>query len=213
MKQTDDAKWHDLSRLWDQQSAPDLPETEIESLLGSVRRHHRAFRRSIFWRDIRESLVGLLLAAFFSYVAFSETGYARAGACVLVAACVGVTVAFCWTRFRARRIRPAGDHDLRKEIEASLAEVEFQICLLRNVRWWYLMPLAFGLLAWLFGSVIESPTLPSVVGFVLVLPIIGLVFAWVERLNHKAIREDLSPRAESLQSLIDQFPESAGTDH
>jgi len=207
MNKPEDVKWNDLSRLWNAQHAPVMPEAEIESLLDRVRRHHRAFRRTVFWRDLRESLVGLLLAAFFSYIAFTETGYGRAGAFILVAACLGITGVFAWTRMHARAIRHSGAENLRREMEAALAEVEFQIRLIRNVRWWYLLPLVIGIMAWLFGSLLESPTLSSLVGFVLVFPIVGIVFAWVDKLNRNAVREDLTPRAESIKSLLDQFRE------
>ena len=47
-------------------------------------------------------------------------------------------------RVRHKRRPPVPSEPLRQCVESSLAEVEHQIWLLRNVLWWYLLPLALS---------------------------------------------------------------------
>ncbi len=64
---------------------------------------------------------------------------------LLMGACVTFVGVFMLVdRWRQRRRRPAHDGTLRACTEASLAEVEHQIWLLRNIFWWYLLPCLIG---------------------------------------------------------------------
>jgi hypothetical protein len=56
--------------------------------------------------------------------------------------------------FRAARQRPS----LRSSIERSLAQVEHQIWLLRNIFWWYLMPPGAAMTIWLAHFAWQSRT-------------------------------------------------------
>ena len=48
-------------------------------------------------------------------------------------------------RMRHKRQPPEPGEPLRQRVESSLAQVEHQIWLLRNVLWWYLLPMALAI--------------------------------------------------------------------
>ena len=88
-------------------------------------------------------------------------------------------------------------------IKVSLAQVEHQIWLLRNVLWWYLLPFTVGIA--LFWSHVAWQARDNVAG----LKFIGLCFAGlfvlytgIYYLNQYAVRKGLIPRRRELESLL-----------
>jgi len=136
---------------------------------------------------------------------------------------MGVTMSLPWTwylvipglvwiaafmlldRRRQRRKRPAPGESLRGHVEDSLAELEHQIWLLRNVVWWYLLPLAlpmftfFGQVCW---RVRHLGVGEAVAGFVLMVGFVLAVFTFIAWLNRAAIRSQLEPRRQELAALL-----------
>jgi hypothetical protein len=108
-------------------------------------------------------------------------------------------------RMRQRK-RQAGPADsLVRGVESSLAEVEHQIWLLRNVHWWYLLPLTIPILAFfvqVFWQVPGAAVWESAVATSFGAAIVGGVFAWIYRLNQAAVRATLEPRRQELASML-----------
>lgn len=50
-------------------------------------------------------------------------------------------------RARQKKRRAGPGHSLVREVEGALADVEHQIWLLRNVFWWYQLPVVVPILA------------------------------------------------------------------
>ena len=139
-----------LKQAWQTQSSQTRLTIDAELLLEEVRRNQQYFAATIFWRDVREVGTALLLVPVWLYlgVKFSLpwTWYLTVPVLVWVA---GYMLA---DRMRHRRQPPEPGEPLRQHVESSLAQVEHQIWLLRNVLWWYLLPLALSILAF-FGQV------------------------------------------------------------
>jgi len=100
---------------------------------------------------------------------------------------------------RHKRQPPEPGEPLRQRVESSLAQVERQIWLLRNVLWWYLLPLALtilvfvGQVAWKlrFGGWQTALALSGIVLLVVV------AFAGIHRMNQDAVRSELGRDARS----------------
>ena len=90
-------------------------------------------------------------------------------------------------------------------MESSLAQVEHQIWLLRNVFWWYLLPLALSMLAF-FGQVAWQDAVGRLVDGSRRIaewsPWSCIVFAGVYWLNQNAVRSELEPRRQELEALL-----------
>ena len=79
-----------------------------------------------------------------------------------------------------------------------------QIWLLRNVGWWYLLPLAVPAMAFV-GHVIwlsAAGGLGAAVVTAVAGAVAGLSLAGVYRLNRAAVRDELEPRRRDLQALL-----------
>lgn len=113
-------------------------------------------------------------------------------------------------RVRQRRKQPGPGDTLRSSIESSLAQVEHQIWLLRNIFWWYLLPPFAAMMVWLGHLVWRSRNngLEALAGFGVVAVFFVLVEWFIYWLNQYAVRKDLEPRRKELQTLLRSLNES-----
>ena len=191
-----------FQQAWQGQSSQTRLMVDAELLLKEVQRNQRHFTATIFWRDVREVGTALLMVPLWFYLgvklSLPWTWYLTVPVLVWVA---GFMLA---DRMRHKRQPPASGEPLRPRVESSLAQVEHQIWLLRNVFWWYLLPIAlpvlafFGQMAWLVRS---GGWWTAPVVALLVLPaVIALAAAY--RLNQDAVRSELEPRRQELETLL-----------
>ena len=191
-----------FQRAWQSQSSQAHLKVDADLLLKELQRNQHYFTAVIFWRDVREVGTALLMVPLWIYLgvklSFPWTWYLTVPALVWIA---GFMVA---ARMRRKRQPPASGEPLRKRAESLLAQVEHQIWLLRNVFWWYLLPVALsgmaflGQISWLVRA---SGWLAALVVVLVVL--VGVVtFAAIYRLNRDAIRSELEPRRQELETLL-----------
>ena len=135
----------DFKQAWKGQ-----PRMKIDAdlLLKEVQRNEQSFNAMIFWRDFREVGIALVTVPLWIYLGVRNsspwTYY------LVVPALLWVAGFMLVDRGRHQR-QPSESDPLRRHVEGSLAEVEHQIWLLRNVHWWYLLPMAAAMLAF-FGQ-------------------------------------------------------------
>jgi phosphoglycerol transferase MdoB-like AlkP superfamily enzyme len=160
----------------------------------------------LFWRDTREVGVAAGLTVLFLFWSIKDRVWSLNW---LALACLWVGIFMLVDRWRQRRKRPVTNDPLRSCIEASLIQVNHQIWLLKNVFWWYLLPLAIGAgifiisLAWeipIEGRVSRSEMVGLLLGSSAI--ICGLSFWLVYWLNQLAVRKHLEPRRQELESLL-----------
>jgi hypothetical protein len=191
-----------FQQAWQSQSAQSRLTINAELLLKEVQRNQRYFTAIIFWRDVREVGVALLLVPIIIYhgitLSLPWTIF------LSVPAVIGVAAFLLVDRMRHGRHSPEPGEPLRQRVEGSLAQVNHQIWLLRNVFWWYLLPLAIPMLAF-FGQIAWEIRLGGWLG---VLATAGLgaqvvvVMVAVYWLNQTAVRSELEPRRQELEALL-----------
>src|SRR6516225_10223683 len=78
----------DFQKSWQSQDAAKTISINADVLLNQVRRKQQCFRRTIFWRDVREVGVAALLVPVFAYNGWKThwTLYLSAFACFVVGA-------------------------------------------------------------------------------------------------------------------------------
>lgn len=185
---------------WQSQPAPAV---RAGPLLDEVRRDARAFDATIFRRDAVEVGTALLMAPAWVLIGVTQslpwTWYLMVPSLLWVA---GFLLA-------DRRRRPAQPADpaapLAESAAESLARVEHQIRLLRGVAWWYLLPLAVPMLAYVaqVNWRIAGNVAGTVAGTAVVAALLGLIFYGVYWLNQTAVRNELEPRRQKLRALLD----------
>src|SRR4051795_1079315 len=189
-----------LQDAWQSQPPPAI---DTDGLVREFRGGQQRFAAMIFWRDVREVGVCLLLLPVWVGmgvgIGLPWSWYLVMPGIVWIAAFLTVD------RIRQGRHRALPGDPLVRGVESSLAEVEHQIWLLRNVQWWYLLPLAVPMLAFFahtFWRALRGNVWEAAIATTLAAAIVGGVYGWVYWLNQKAVRSTLEPRQRELQGLL-----------
>jgi CubicO group peptidase (beta-lactamase class C family) len=191
-----------FQEAWKAQSAQTRVTVNADLLLQEVQRSQSNFRSMIFWRDFREVGVALVMLPMWFVMGYvlspPWTWYLTVPALLWVIGFIAVD------RMRHPQKAPGPGDSLLTGAKDSLAQVEHQIWLLRNVAWWYLLPFTVSILAFFahvcwqasdnwgefFGSTaIMTTSLLALYGFIY----------W---LNQYAVRKQLEPRRQELLALL-----------
>lgn len=195
---SDDGTFDDWKDTW--QAAGDAdPTLSDEELLGLVKERSEAFDKKIRRRDRREGIAAALVFLFFSLQLLDPSWVVRIGALVVM----GSSAFVYWTLRRARtgHAPPTPEKPVAEAIQAEREKVEEQIRLLEGVLWWYIAPLAVGLLMVVAGNAGLSWFTLGYGTFVLA------VGAGVYYLNWREVRTNLRPRRDELTRLLRQVEE------
>jgi hypothetical protein len=198
----------ELQKTWQKDAAGTKLTIDSNLLLQEVKRNKDFFESAIFWRDVREVAAGTLailgflgFAVFFFYCGFTLVALGSAVAALFT---LWVVLFFIVDRIVQRKRRPSQDKSLTACIEDSLRQFNHQIWLLKNVFWWYLLPPGIGVLV-LAGSIAwqgHTAGKPMLIKLLEYLTFVALVFWGVYLLNRRAVRKDLMPRRQELESLL-----------
>ena len=196
-----------LKQAWQAQTERPRLTIETDLLLKEVQRNQQYFAATMFWRDVREAGVAILLVPVWLYMGVSLalpwTWYLTIPALAWIALCMLRDL----MRHKSTAADPA--EPLRRRLENSLAEVDHQIRLIRNIFWWYLLPLALPVMAfiihltWLtwYGNWF-------VVVVYAALALLATVAFWCGYLvNQTAVNTSLIPRRQELEALLASLDE------
>ncbi len=196
----------ELKQAW-QASARRLT-IDADVLLKTVQRNARDFNRTIFWRDVREAGGSLLMVPLWFYLgpkfSLPWTWYLGVPGLLWIAGFMIVD------RLRQKKQQPRLETALGECIVSSLAQVEHQIWLLRNVLWWYLLPVALPILAF-FAQVSWQARVGgwwTVLIFTAMVVFEVVVLGWVYWLNQHSIQVELEPRRQELRALRESLKDS-----
>ncbi len=172
-----------------------------ERLLNEVRRNHRSLETTLFWRDAREIVVAVILTAIFVYLGQQGGSWSYY---VVAVGCFWVGAFMLLDRWFQKRHRSSNDASLRSSIQASLIQVNHQIWLLKNIFWWYLLPIAIGMVAVIGDEMWKKRAegLVSYMGQAAYIVFCFLLFYGGYWLNQRAVEKELEPRRKELQTLL-----------
>lgn len=198
----DDAKalWSsDNESTRDDMSTHSLSDTD---LLRLVKEQAHAFDKKIWRRDLLESIAAVFVFLFFGWIAWHDPSWlVRSGALIVM----GGSALIFWRlrRARTRHAAPSADQPVAAMLRTERTKIDAQIHLLESVLWWYIAPLAIGLLLVTVGDS-GWTTFTFVYGAIILLGGAGIY-----AMNQRAVRRSLRPRREELTRLLDQVEERA----
>ena len=171
-------------------------------MLTIVMERAKRFDRKIKARDLRECLAAALVTAFFAFVAWrSPNALARAGN--LMVAASGLWIVFYMLRYGREAPSLAADRSLADFQQALLRKSEHQIRLLKNVKYWYLLPPYVGLLLASAGIVMArtaegQPGWPQLIAMAIYTAVFGSIW-WLNEVY--GVRKLRGERARLLEEM------------
>ncbi len=200
----------ELQKSWQAQQIDPQIAIDSELLLKEVKRNKEYFESAILRRDIREIGCAVLLIALFLYFGIKHNLWPM---WLLAILCLWIGVFMFADRIVQKRKLPRLSDSLFDCVKNSLAQVNHQIWLLKNVLWWYLLPLGAGLLIWfcycgLSAMLSENPSTKYLL-FILTCIVGTILLYWgVYWLNQYDVRKDLLPRKQELEQLLHSLKNS-----
>ena len=195
----------ELKNIWSQQPATSAAVVRLTpEVIWRLAGESMRFKRTIFWRDVREWLATILLAGGFLYIAFRDDHIHWPMIAAAVIVCLPMTYV---ALRRPKRPIPETAAQLGDHLRASIAEVRYQLELLRSVARWYLAPIAVSGAIFLLDGFFTAPA-PSGKRFLLIPPflfgafVIAAVFYAVWKLNQFTARKHLEPRLRQLEETL-----------
>lgn len=187
--------FEDIQNAWKHQAPVGRIKVERTTLMKLIKRDQKTLQKTLFRRDFLEVGTALILVPIWIWLGQSEpwTWYLAIPGCLWIAGFLIID------RFLQRRKTSAESDPLKKSIKGALAQVNHQIYLLKNVFWWYLLPLLLPLsiyfthTGWLSG---DLGTATIDIAFTC------LLFFGIYKLNQRAIRKDLIPRRDELENFL-----------
>jgi len=164
---------NDLRTLW--QSQHPLKEEEVKKMRERLVAKAKSFERKIRWRNLREYLAALLVLPFFlAGQSHARGALDRAGMLVLAGACVW-TVVYLWLKHR-REQRPQEELSIQEYRERLIGGYDRQIQLLKQAKYWYVLPFYAGFLPLSAGGIVrEWEKRQSLSWFNLLMPLVFTV--------------------------------------
>ena len=198
----------ELQKTWQSQQTDPKLAIDPDLLLKEIKRNKGWFESAIFWRDVREIGIAFLLVPFFLYHGITNGLWPL---WLMALLCLWVGVFMVADRIVQRRRQPCLSDSLFNCVKSSLAQIDHQVWLLRNVLWWYLVPLGTGAIIWFsyFGiSTMMSDYSMSIgeIFFILACIVGTILLYWgIYWLNQRAIRKELAPRKHELEDLLNSL--------
>ncbi|HEV2456109.1 MAG TPA: hypothetical protein VGY98_17730, partial [Verrucomicrobiae bacterium] len=182
--------FEDLQKTWQSSKSAATITISTDALLKEVRRNQRQFWATIFWRDVREVVVIFLLALFFTFFGLYAGNWTNL---LIGLGCFFVCSFFIVDRLVQRKRRPTANDPLKACIESSLHQVNHQIWLLKNIFWWYLLPvvLPLGIFAFLDLWHKRHHGASAIAGAVVYIVICILTYWGVYWFNQYGVRKSL----------------------
>ena len=143
----------ELDELWCGQTIG--PPRKGEDMLAIAIKKANQFDRTIKVRNWTECGASVAVAVLFGFLAWHAPNLlTRAGS--LAVAASGLWIVFVMLRYGREAAAPGPDQSLAGFQQALLRKYDHQVRLLKNVKYWYLLPLYVGLLLRIAGEMQAS---------------------------------------------------------
>lgn len=189
-----------MQLLWQQDPGTGRFSIDADSMHREILKQSKRFDSQVRFRDYLEGTLGFLIAIFFAVVPVLMRGaapwYADWAWFALSAGCLFVACAFVYQRRQAQQWTTDDSQPISTSLRNSRDHLEHQIYLLRNVLWWYCLPIELPLVLVAFTS-------PMFEGFRVAYTLASLAFmGGIVAYNLWHVRHNLMPQRDAVTHLL-----------
>ncbi len=194
-----------MQLLWQQDPGTGRFSIDADSMHKEILKQSKRFHSQVRFRDYMEGTLGFLIATFFAVAPILLRGsapwYADWAWFVLSGGCLLVACAFVYQRRQARQWKTDDSQPIRTTLLNARDHLDHQIHALKNVLWWYCLPIELPLLLVTFTS-------PMFEGFRVTYALATLVFmVGIVAYNLWHVRRNLMPQRDAVVHLLESTAE------
>lgn len=195
----------ELRQTWKHEIIMLENDVGLANSTSSIEAEARKFAASLIRRDLRETIVCIIVAPMVVYELFhSNNAISQFGNILLLVTLIFIPMSL-W-HIRKRSQGPC--FSIKSFLNAEISSIQKQITLAKNVLWWYFLPIYFGIMLQVSGNnLARSGTMELSASSVFYLLICALFFAGVHLVNLRYVQNDLAPMLEKLQQLRGELKE------
>ncbi|MDO6601665.1 hypothetical protein [Arenibacter palladensis] len=184
----------ELIKIW--QSSPNQERIKFEKskLMIDVQSSLDRFHRTIKYRDLMETIPGIIIIPIFVYIAYTiPFTLSKIGAIWIILSIIYIIIRLQ----KAKKIRPGSFTETYRDYLIKTKEYLFiQKKLLDTVIYWYFSPIAIGIVLFSIGAINNIKDLLVNLGGLIVSGIIVYI------LNKRAIKKQITPRLKKIDELL-----------
>ncbi|WP_085500109.1 hypothetical protein [Arenibacter troitsensis] len=184
----------ELIKIW--QSSPNQERIKFEKskLMIDVQSSLDRFHRTIKYRDLMETIPGIIIIPIFVYIAYTiPFTLSKIGAIWIILSIIYIIIRLQ----KAKKIRPGSFTETYRDYLIKTKQYLFiQKKLLDTVIYWYFSPIAIGIVLFSIGAINNIKDLLVNLGGLIVSGIIVYI------LNKRAIKKQITPRLKKIDELL-----------
>lgn len=189
-------KFEDLENSWRQQKKEKDMYTQ-DDLLKIINTQMSAFDSKIQSRDHLEIAAVALIVIIFGILFFTvQSWWMKLGCWTLVFSGICIAFKLYTTQKQENGNQLSFNKSLRKQLHDELDKVQRQKKLLKNVFWWYLLPIFTGLVFFTIGLNV------AVTLKIVYLAIMTVVYAWIWKMNQAEAHNKFDPIIRNINEAI-----------
>lgn len=197
---------NEIKKIWRRQQKSEEVACSKKELKAIVNNKMRSLEEEIKRRDRIEIVACGIIIAIFGVILFTTTSiWTQMGCVTVVSSACYICYKLKAAQFVEIKEEQSPDRPVRLHLKQELEQVEKQKKLLKNIAWWYIIPLTVGLLLITIGG---QSTLFYKVTYMAAVILFG-IFVWY--LNQKTVRKKFDTLEKEIKKAI-AFIEKGNTE-
>jgi len=187
----------ELKKVWKAEEPREKFDYGPSELIAMINNRMIALESRIRSRDRLEIIACIIIiAVFFVLLVTAESTWKRVGSAILVTAGILIWIRLKKTQKASFAEQPSPDQPISEFLKKERKAIRKQKSLLKNIGWWYILPIAVGLLTFTAGF---DASIWFKAGYAGVIILVAAV-VWI--LNQRAAREKFDPLLEDIEQAL-----------
>jgi len=186
-----------LKKIWKQQKSSNNYEYSQSELIMLINNKMISLEEKVRSRDRLEIIACIVVIICFGITFFTtESIWKQVGSGAIILSGI-----FIWYKLKSTQVQtlnnePSLDRPMREYLKLELQSIQKQKKLLRNVAWWYILPMDIGLFLFTMGFNSDFTTK------LIYLSLVVLFSGFVWKLNQRAVKRKFDPLLREISEAI-----------